>query len=222
MVARITRLFANAIITVCCVILIITNMMFFSFSNLHWLWGVPAIFVSLLDLFFLTKSTLKAPQKMDTRLSTFLISVSGALTFSIAALIVDFPPLPLPYLATIQQVGRIAALVPYPFIIAALLSLGNCLTVIPEAHSVVAHGIYKYSRHPLYMSYLVWNFAYIFMFPSWQMILLNMVGITVQILRIRREEFLLLATFPEYQGYYLKTGILGSYRGTLFLGKPYQ
>ena len=109
---------------------------------------------------------------------------------------------------------------PYPFIIAALFSLRNCLTVIPEAHRVVAHGIYKYSRHPLYMCYLIWNFAYIFMFPSWLMIAINLVGMAVQVLRLKREETLLLATFPEYRDYYLRTGLLGTYRGDFFLGKP--
>jgi len=220
MAAHYLRLCANATIAGFCLVLISPTVMAFSISDFHWLWGIPAVLVTALDLYFLFKSTLKTPLNMDSRISTFLISVSAALTFSFAAFAMNFPPLHLPYIDMMQRIGQATALLPYPFIVAALFSLRNCLTVIPEAHCVIAHGIYKYSRHPLYMCYLVWNFAYILMFPSWLMIAINIAGMATQLLRLKREEALLLATFPEYRDYYLKTGLLGRFRGEFFLGKP--
>ena len=108
MAARYLRLFANAIITMVCILLIAPTVMAFSTTSYHWLWAIPAVLVTSLDLYFLTKSTLKTPQNMDTRVSTFLISLSGALTFSFSAVAANYPLLELPYIDVIQTIGRTA------------------------------------------------------------------------------------------------------------------
>jgi len=86
------------------------------------------------------------------------------------------------------------------------------MTIIPEAHAVVARGIYRYSRHPLYMCYIVWAIANMMMFPSWLMLAISTAHIIVLFVRLKREETLLLATFPEYHSYYAATGLIGNFR----------
>jgi protein-S-isoprenylcysteine O-methyltransferase Ste14 len=218
MSAQRIRYLANALITVFS-ILIIVSILKGSSSRYHWLWGIPGLVVAGLDIYFLTRSTFNRPKNADTRLSTFFLSVGGALGFGISALFIDFPAVSFLQISWLRDLGSVISLIPYPFIIWSLLCLKDCLTTLPEAHEVVAHGIYKYSRHPLYMCYLCWNVANIAMFPSLLMISVSILDIAVQILRLRREEELLLATFPEYRLYYKRTGLVGSIRLKFLLGE---
>jgi protein-S-isoprenylcysteine O-methyltransferase Ste14 len=218
MSARTVRFIANGIITVFSLVLIIGRLVFCSPSSYYWLWGVPALLISVLDIYFLTRSMLHQPKDIDTGLGTFLISVSGSMGFSLSALFMGCPILDLPFGSVIRQAGSIIAVIPYPFIFWALFCLRDCLTVVPEAHSVVARGIYKFSRHPLYMCYIVWALANMMMFPSWPMFCVSSALIITLILRLKREETLLLATFPEYQTYYRRTGLVCGMRLKCLLG----
>lgn len=213
------RLVANGTITVFCLLIIVARLTAFSSSGYHWLWGIPALLITVLDIYFLTKSLLHEPKRVDTGFTTFLISVTGSMGFGLSAVVVTYPVLDLPHIAAMRELGGLIALVPYPFIIWALFCLKDCLTVIPEAHSVVAHGIYKYSRHPLYMCYIVWAIANMLMFPSWLMFTVSSAHIVLLILRLRKEESLLLATFPEYRDYYKRTGLAGNIRLKCLLGE---
>ncbi|MCX7781830.1 MAG: hypothetical protein N2491_13170, partial [Negativicutes bacterium] len=160
------RLLANAILTVFCALLVIYRLLSLNTFGYHWFWGVPALLVACLNIYFLTRSTLEKPKEMDASLGSFCISVGASLGFAFSALFIDRPLLGLPFLEELRQLGVLLSLAPYPFVIWALMCLGKCLTVIPEAHAVVAHGIYKYSRHPLYVCYMVWEVANMLMFPS--------------------------------------------------------
>ncbi|MDR3562944.1 MAG: isoprenylcysteine carboxylmethyltransferase family protein [Negativicutes bacterium] len=219
MSAKTVRFIANGTITVFSLFLIVARLAAPSSSGYHWLWGIPALLIILLDVYFLTKSLLRQPKNVDTCLTTFLISVGSSLGFGFSAVAVGFPVLDLPQAAALREVGGYIALSPYPFIIWALLCLKDCLTVIPEAHSVVARGIYRYSRHPLYMCYIVWAVANMMMFPSWLMILVSTAHIVLLVLRLKREEKLLLATFTEYRSYYETTGLIGTFRFRMLLNE---
>jgi len=206
-VSGIVTLFLLVIITGTCKMMIA--------SQHHLLWGIPVIIVSVLDIYFLTRSLLHIPKKIDTRLSTLIISLGTTFGFSLLAVVIIDPQVELPdYVQVIQQIGHFLALLPYPFTLWSLLCLKDCLTVVPEAHEVVAHGIYRYSRHPLYVCYMTWAIANMLIFPYIPMIIASLAQILFLLIRLRREERLLLITFPEYQSYYAKTGILGTlYRG---------
>ena len=217
------RLLANAILTVFSMLLIISKLAGLATFDYRWLWGVPALLVAGLNLYFLTQSYFTKPKEMDTSLSSFLISVGASLGFCFSGLFITYPVPDFPGIEVIRQIGSVVSLLPYPFVIWALLCLGKCLTVIPEAHTVVAHGIYKYSRHPLYVCYIVWEAANILMFPSLPVIAGASLHIGLLLARMRREEKLLLASFPEYRIYYSTTGLVG--RRTVFdpslkLGAP--
>ncbi len=212
MSANSIRYIANAIITLYTLLIVVVRVSAHHASWYHLLWGGVALIVTVMDIYFLIKSTLNKPKNVDTSLSGFLLGVVGSLGFVGSAVAITYPVPDLPFAAALRQTGSVVALLPYPFILWGLLCLKDCLTVIPEAHSVVAHGIYKYSRHPLYMSYIVWALANMMMFPSLPMIAVSAAHILVLVLRLKREESLLLATFPEYREYYRRTGLIGSLR----------
>jgi len=181
----------------------------FSFSYIFLLWGIPIIFINLLDVIFLIKSSLKTPKNVDTRISSIIISLGGAASLLLTSLFLNYPPLHIPGAVHLKAIASLLSLLTYPLLIWALLCLRSCLTVIPEAHKVVANGIYKYSRHPLYMCYNIWALTYIFIFQSIPIIIVVFIYYIFVFLRIKREEELLLKTFPEYQDYYDRTGLFG-------------
>ncbi len=219
MYTRTVRFIANGIITIFSLLLILARLAAPSSSGYYWLWGLPALFIIILDVYFLIKSTLREPKGTDTGLATFFISVSASLGFGFSAVAVGYPVLDFPQGPALREIGGYIALAPYPFIIWALLCLKDCLTVIPEAHAVVARGIYRYSRHPLYICYIVWAVANMMMFPSLPMIAVSTAHIAMLILRLKREERLLLATFPEYRNYYETTGLIGGFRFRFLLNE---
>ncbi|MDR3559874.1 MAG: isoprenylcysteine carboxylmethyltransferase family protein [Negativicutes bacterium] len=213
------RCIANGTITVFSLLLIITRMTSLSSSGYHLLWGIPALLILVLDIYFLTKSMLHQPKGIDTTLSSFLLSVGASLGFGFSAIAIAYPASDLAYSSVLRELGSVIAVLPYPFIIWALFCLKDCLTVIPEAHGVVARGIYKYSRHPLYVCFIVWATANMMMFPSWAMITVSVAHIILLLLRLKREERLLLATFSEYRTYYQRTGLIGNLRLGFLLGE---
>ena len=210
------RFIASGLVTLFLVVIIVRAMMMFFTSRDHMLWGIPVIAISLLDIYFLTCSLVRQPKSMDTRLSTAIISLGATFGFSLVAISIADPQLQFPHMQAVNQVGRFLALLPYPFVLWSLLCLKDCLTVVPEAHAVVANGIYRYSRHPLYVCYIIWAIANVMMFPTLSMLIGCLAQIIFLIVRLRREEQLLLRTFPEYGQYYQRTGLCGNvFRGKL-------
>lgn len=210
------RFIASGLVTLFLLVIIVRAIMMLFTSSDHLLWGVPVIAISLLDIYFLTRSLVREPKNIDTRLSTAIISLGATFGFSLVAVSIADPQLEFPHMQVVQQMGRFLAIMPYPFVLWSLLCLKDCLTVVPEAHAVVANGIYRYSRHPLYVCYIVWAIANIMMFPTLSMLIGSIAQITFLIVRLRREEQLLLTTFPEYGQYYQRTGLCGNmYRGTV-------
>lgn len=203
------RFMASGMVTLFLLIIIVRAIMMLLASREYLLWGIPVIAVSVLDIYFLTRSLLRQPKKIDTRLSTFVISIGATFGFSLVSIGIGDPLVVVPYLERVQQVGRFLAIIPYPFVVWALFCLKDCLTVVPEAHTVVANGIYRYSRHPLYVGYIVWAVANIMMFPTLSMMVGSIAQIIFLFVRLGREEKLLLETFPEYREYYKRTGLCG-------------
>jgi len=178
-------------------------------SLYHLLWGLPVIAVSLLDIYFLSRSLLQKPKTIDTRISSLLIGLGTTFGFSVAVMVLSPQQAGVAYATELRQVGVALSLLPYPLVIWSLFCLGDCLTVVPEAHAVVAHGPYKFSRHPLYVCYMTWALANVLMFPTLLMLGAAALQIAFLQIRLRREEALLLETFPEYRQYYERTGLIG-------------
>ncbi len=88
-----------------------------------------------------------------------------------------------------------------PFYVAAVINLGKNLSVLPEAGTLQTGGVYRFSRHPLYSTYIYWYLIQITILQSWVIVGLSMIQITLQIIRARSEERILEKNFPEYAGY---------------------
>jgi protein-S-isoprenylcysteine O-methyltransferase Ste14 len=209
MPAHLIRFLATGIVIIYTLFLITTKIFEFPSGVYYWLWGMPGITLNMVSAYFLIKSLQQNPKDVDTRLSTFVASVAGTLTMALSATFISYPIAEFTFVESVRSIGGGLALIPYPFILWAYLCLRNNLTIIPEAHSVVAHGIYAYSRHPLYVCYMIWDIANVMMFPSLPILVLSILHIAFLFIRIRREEQLLLATFPGYRKYYEETGLIG-------------
>ena len=205
------RLVAGGSVTVFMILTIFLALMKLTLSVSHFLWGLPVIAVSLMDIFFLTRSLIRQPKNIDTRISSLLIGLGTTFGFSVLVMVFSGTHDGGAWPRELHLLGVLLSLLPYPFVIWSLFCLGNCLTVVPEAHAVVAHGPYRYSRHPLYVCYMVWAVANALMFPGWPMLLAAGSQIVCLLIRLRREEALLLRTFPEYSHYYERTGLVGNW-----------
>ena len=85
------RYFVSGAVTlflVCTIFLTLTKV---SASLFHLLWGLPVIAVGLLDVYFLTRSLLQQPKKIDVRWSSVLIGLGTTFGFSVAVMFLSSP-----------------------------------------------------------------------------------------------------------------------------------
>ena len=106
---------------------------------------------------------------------------------------------------TLVVAGDLVALASCVWLLAAVLALGRCFGVLPEARGLVTRGPYRLVRHPVYLGELgacaglvlaapqAWNFAAALVFAF------------AQAVRMRLEEGALSAAFPEYVAYAART-----------------
>jgi protein-S-isoprenylcysteine O-methyltransferase Ste14 len=90
----------------------------------------------------------------------------------------------------------------------ALLQLGRSLSVMPEARRLVTAGLYARIRHPLYLAEAVAAFGALLQYRSAAALSLVAVQLAVQVWRMREEEKVLLAAFPDYASYRARTARL--------------
>ena len=91
--------------------------------------------------------------------------------------------------------------------ILAMFHLGTSLAVLPGAETLVARGVYRYLRHPIYVGIVLTLFGILFACGSVVgMIYLVGVVIPLNIFRARQEEKALLDKFGDrYRAYRGKT-----------------
>ena len=85
--------------------------------------------------------------------------------------------------------------------------------VIREQHSLVTTGVYRYIRHPMYASALLWSLGQALLLPNWPTGLAGLLGFCILYFgRVKREEMLMLETFgDEYRQYMTHTRRLVPY-----------
>ena len=94
------------------------------------------------------------------------------------------------------------------FALSAVLKLGRSVSMVPQARRLVTSGPYALVRHPMYIGELAVMTGIALQFLSvWALLLLGL-QFAFQLLRMRYEERLLLAAFPDYAGYMAKTARL--------------
>ena len=94
------------------------------------------------------------------------------------------------------------------FCLVALLKLGRSLSIMPEARRLVTDGPYRYVRHPLYVAEAVVLLGIFLQFRSAPAALIIIAVLWFQFLRMRYEEGVLRAAFPEYADYARRTARL--------------
>jgi protein-S-isoprenylcysteine O-methyltransferase Ste14 len=86
--------------------------------------------------------------------------------------------------------------------------LGRSLSIMPEARSLVTSGPYALVRHPLYLCEMIGVFAMVLQYRSLLAVGLLVVFVSVQILRGRVEEAVLVRAFPDFSSYQARTSFL--------------
>jgi len=86
----------------------------------------------------------------------------------------------------------------------------SAVVQIKEKQQLVTNGIYHFIRHPIYTAHLLWGLAQALMVNNW---LAGFAGfaavVSIMVLRIPREESLLVEQFGEaYERYMAETGAL--------------
>lgn len=89
-----------------------------------------------------------------------------------------------------------------------LMRLGRSFSIIPEGRKLVTTGIYKYIRHPLYLTEALATLGLMILFISPEAVLLVVVQFWLQFVRMHYEERVLKSTFPAYKNYMKRTARL--------------
>jgi protein-S-isoprenylcysteine O-methyltransferase Ste14 len=92
--------------------------------------------------------------------------------------------------------------------VVALLQLGRSLSVMPEARRLVTAGLYSRVRHPLYLAEAIATLGVLLQHRSLVALALIAVQFGFQLWRMREEEKVLEAAFPEYSAYRRRTARL--------------
>ncbi len=169
------------------------------------LWSIPNFISSIMSARFLVQSLKNSPEEVNETDSMFFVAMLStffpAITVNVAHLF--------PWWECDQSIAFIGHVINYLvllFYIYAVWSLGNSLTILPEYNKIKVHGAYKYSRHPLYLSYIIQSFSQILIFQSWSVIICSIIQTTLLIIRAKSEEQLLCKNNEVYREYIKNTG----------------
>ncbi len=78
-------------------------------------------------------------------------------------------------------------------------------TEITEGHKLVTTGVFRYIRHPMYSAHLLWGIAQALLIHNWIAGLASLiVMLPMYLLRVRREEKMMLDEFGEDYRKYMK------------------
>lgn len=108
-------------------------------------------------------------------------------------------------------VGVVLTLSAHFICVLSIIALGRSFSLFPEARRLVTHGIYRFVRHPMYVAEELAAIGVVLGNISILAVSILLVHMAVQLYRIRNEERLLSASFPEYRDYAARTGMLIPY-----------
>jgi len=104
--------------------------------------------------------------------------------------------------AAIWLAGALFALWP-------LWQLRRAFSVEPQARELVMSGPYRFARHPIYAAYLLVNLGLWLRRPTLPFGTILGIWAVLLLIRIRYEEGVLEAAFPQYAAYRARVGALG-------------
>jgi protein-S-isoprenylcysteine O-methyltransferase Ste14 len=138
----------------------------------------------------------KVPRLRDRRAGVFVTSMGASFLLVGVSLLPTGPTL---WEATVRsfQIGLVTAAVGASVAVAALVSLGSSFSIVPEARLLVVTGPYQWIRHPIYLAEILMMIGVVFSEPRITF-LIGALGVCgLQVYRIRVEEQLLSAAFPN-------------------------
>ena len=94
------------------------------------------------------------------------------------------------------------------FCVVSLLQLARSFSVMPEARRLVTAGLYARIRHPLYLAEAIATLGVLLQVRSLEALALVAVQFCIQLWRMREEEKVLEAAFPDYAAYRGRTARL--------------
>src|SRR5439155_23485485 len=94
--------------------------------------------------------------------------------------------------------GEALALASCVWLLASVLALGRCFSVLPEARGLVTRGPYRLVRHPVYVGELGAAAGLVVAAPAPRNLLALATLVVAQLVRMRLEERALACAFPEY------------------------
>jgi protein-S-isoprenylcysteine O-methyltransferase Ste14 len=151
------------------------------------------LFKELLDVFFvLTKRRARGTSRSV---------LAWGLAFSGTLCPLLFRPANAPHDHSIAVVLQAAGVL---LQVCSLFSLNRSFGIVPANRGVQGRGMYRYVRHPLYMSYVINQIGYVLNHPTSWNILIFSAATLLQVLRIFQEERYLEAD-PEYRAYRERT-----------------
>ena len=86
---------------------------------------------------------------------------------------------------------------------------GASFSLEPEARSLVVAGPYRLARHPIYTVYILNNTGIWLRTLSLPFLIVLLAWFALLALRVRYEEAVLSAAFPEYEAYRRRVGAFG-------------
>ena len=104
------------------------------------------------------------------------------------------------------QIGLLITVVGAALAVVALASLGSNFSIVPEAKSLVVTGPYRSVRNPMYLAEILMMFGIVLSNPRVTYLIGALGVVGLQLYRIRVEEQLLSAAFPNaYQMFVART-----------------
>jgi protein-S-isoprenylcysteine O-methyltransferase Ste14 len=161
---------------------------------------MPYIISNLAVLILLSISLFNKPQDVKDNWITMLVSILGS-NLSIFVGCAGINLMGTNLIEIISVIAGLLSLAIVPFYFTSVLTLGKNLTVLPEANNLKITGVYRISRHPLYLSYISWYILQIFVAQSLIVFFTSIIQIGLQLIRAKIEEGILTKNFPEYQNY---------------------